>query len=336
MTIEKIADLLKGQIVGKFQGEITGAEELQNASSTQISIIGERKYVKAWNSSQAGVAIISEQLVKGLEPGVDRAFIVVSNPDLAMAQVLEEFAPPLPAIGDEVSSIHPTAFVDPSAVIANGVEIGAFCFVGKNVHLAAGVKLYHHVTVFDDTQIGPATVIWSGAVIRERSQIGAQCILHANVSIGADGFGFRPAPDGRGVVKVPQIGNVVIGNGVEIGANSCVDRGKFSSTVIGDGSKIDNLVQIAHNVQLGRVCLIAANVGIAGSSVLGDGVMVGGGASIKDHTNIGSGAVIAACAGVISDVAPGQRMLGAPAGDYREKLKEWVTLRQVAAREGNK
>lgn len=333
MTIEQINDLLNGQIIGTFTGEITGAEQLQKAGPNQISIIGELRYLKAWEAGQAGVAIVPQRLAKEVAPGVNRALIVVENAELAMAKVLEAFAPPLPRIATEAGNIHPTAFVDPSAIIGEGVEIGAFCYVGKRVQLGPGVQLYHQVTIYDDVQIGPATVIWSGAVIRERSQIGAQCIIHPNVSIGADGFGFRPAPDGRGVVKVPQIGNVVIGNGVEIGANSCVDRGKFSSTVIGDGCKIDNLVQIAHNVQLGRVCLIAANVGIAGSSVLGDGVMVGGGASIKDHTTIGSGAVIAACAGVIADVAAGQRVLGAPAGEYREKLKEWVTLRKIAARE---
>ncbi|MEM9835740.1 MAG: UDP-3-O-(3-hydroxymyristoyl)glucosamine N-acyltransferase [Bacteroidota bacterium] len=329
MNISEITALLSGERRGDTAVDFTGAEQITKASQHHITFIGSRQYLKAWPNSQAGAAIISRSLAEGADPGTGRAFVVVDNADLAMAQLLEIFAPSLPVLAAE---IHPTAIIDPTAELGPGVRIGAYCFVGKNVKLAAGVQLYHHVSVYDDSTIGPQTVIWSGTVIRERSQIGAQCILHANVSIGADGFGFRPAPDGRGVIKVPQIGNVVIGNGVEIGANSCVDRGKFSSTVVGDGCKIDNLVQIAHNVQLGRVCLIAANVGIAGSATLGDGVMVGGGASIKDHTNIGSGAVIAACAGVIADVPAGQRVLGAPAGEYRETLKEWVTLRKMAKR----
>jgi len=184
--------------------------------------------------------------------------------------------------------------------------------------------------VFDDTTIGSHTVIWSGTVIRERSEIGSYCIFHTNVSIGADGFGYRPSEDGRGLVKIPHIGNVVIGNAVEIGANSCVDRGKFSSTVIGDGCKIDNLVQIGHNSVLGRSCIMAGNSGLAGSVTLGDGVIIGGSASIKDHTTLHSGVVVGAGSGVMNDVAAGKTVLGYPACDSREMLKQWVALRRLA------
>ncbi len=327
MTIEAIRSLLGAELIGNSSLHIRGAEHLERAKADDITFIGDRHYLKKWPQSKAGAAIISQSLAKGQEPGEGRAFLVVAKADLAMAQLLEALAPPLPLLEP---AIHPTAIVHPTASLGEGVAIGAYCVIGKGVRLAEGVRLYHQVSLYDDCQIGAGTVIWSGTVIRERSQIGAGCILHANVSIGADGFGFRPAPDGRGVVKIPHIGHVIIGNGVEIGANSCVDRGKFSATRIGDGTKIDNLVQIAHNVVIGRSCLIAANVGIAGSTVLGDGVMIGGGASVKDHVQIGSGAVIAACAGVIGNVAPSQRVLGAPAGEYREKLKEWVTLQKMA------
>ncbi|MCL4166323.1 UNVERIFIED_CONTAM: hypothetical protein GTU68_048792, partial [Idotea baltica] len=173
-------------------------------------------------------------------------------------------------------------------------------------------------------------IVWSGTVIRERTVIGAYCIFHTNVSIGADGFGYRPSDDGRGLVKIPQIGNVVIGNGVEIGANSCVDRGKFSSTIIGDGCKIDNLVQIAHNCVMGRSCIMAGHSGLAGSVTLGDGVIIGGSASIKDHTTIHSGATIGAGSGVMGDVEAGKIMLGYPATESREMLKQWVALRKLA------
>ena len=146
--------------------------------------------------------------------------------------------------------------------------------------------------------------------------------------IGADGFGFRPCPE-RGLVKIPQIGNVIIGNGVEIGANSCVDRGKFSSTVLGDGCKIDNLVQIGHNSKLGRFCIMAGNSGLAGSVTLGDGVIIGGSASIKDHTTIGSGAVVGAGSGVVGDVEAGKTMLGYPAVEARMALKQWAMLKRL-------
>ena len=190
--------------------------------------------------------------------------------------------------------------------------------------------LYPNVTILDETTIGAHTIIWSGTVIRERSEIGSYCIFHTNVSIGADGFGYRPSEDGRGLVKIPHIGNVVIGNAVEIGANSCVDRGKFSSTILGDGCKIDNLVQIGHNSVLGRSCIMAGNSGLAGSVTLGDGVIIGGSASIKDHTTIHSGAVVGAGSGVINDVPAGKTVLGYPACDSREMLKQWVALRKLA------
>ena len=131
----------------------------------------------------------------------------------------------------------------------------------------------------------------TGAVVRERCHIGTDCIIHSNATIGADGFGFRPCSE-KGLVKIPQIGNVIIGNGVEIGANTCVDRGKFSSTILGDGCKIDNLVQIGHNSKLGKFCIMAGNSGLAGSVTLGNGVIIGGSASIKDHTTIGDGFII--------------------------------------------
>jgi len=201
--------------------------------------------------------------------------------------------------------------------------------VGKNVVLGDGVVLYPNVTIMDDTTIGPATVVWSGTVIRERSEIGAYCIFHTNVSIGADGFGYRPREDGMGLQKIPQIGNVVIGNGVEIGANSCVDRGKFSSTILGDGCKIDNLVQIAHNCVLGRSCIMAGASGLAGSVTLGDGVIIGGSASIKDHTTIESGATVGAGSGVMNDVKAGTTVLGYPAYEARETLKQWVAIRKM-------
>ena len=274
--------------------------------------------------SKASAAVVDEKLK--IEPGDNRALIRVKNADLAMAKLLALFDPGPPEI--EVD-IHPTAVVHETASIAENCKISAGCYLGRNVVLNEGVTLYPNVTILDDSSIGPGTTIWSGTVIRERTQIGAQCIIHLNVSIGTDGFGYRPAADGRRLVKVPQIGNVVIGNGVEIGANTCVDRGKFSSTVIGDGCKIDNLVQIGHNCILGRCCIIAGNAGLAGSVTLEDGVIIGAGAGIKDHITLHAGSTVAAFAGVMNDVPVGKTVLGAPAMDAREQLKQWVVIRQL-------
>ncbi|MCD4695835.1 MAG: UDP-3-O-(3-hydroxymyristoyl)glucosamine N-acyltransferase, partial [Bacteroidales bacterium] len=236
-TIKEINEILKGELTGDTNRQIYGPEQLEKAGNNHITFVGSTKYIPLWETSKACAAIVSEKLE--IEPGKNRALIKVKNVDLAMAKLLEVFNPGPPQFDVD---IHPTAIVHELATIGKECKIGAGCYVGKDVVLGDGVVLFPNVTILDETKVGNGTVIWPGTVIRERCEIGNNCIFHTNVSIGADGFGYRPSEDGRGLVKIPQIGNVVIGNGVEIGANSCVDRGKFSSTIIGDGCKIDNLV----------------------------------------------------------------------------------------------
>jgi UDP-3-O-[3-hydroxymyristoyl] glucosamine N-acyltransferase len=322
-SIPEINQIVNGELIGDSTQLIEGAEELQKANAHQITFIGSKKYAKFWESSKACVALVATTL--NMEPGNHRAFIKVDNVDLAMAKILELFNPPSPVFDTE---IHPTAVIHETAQIGDGCKIGANCYVGKNVELGKEVTLYPNVCVFDETVIGNNTTVWSGTVIRERCIIGSHCIFHTNVSIGADGFGYRPSEDGRGLVKIPQIGNVIIGHYVEIGANSCVDRAKFSSTIIGDGCKIDNLVQIAHNSVMGRFCIMAGHSGLAGSVTLGDGVIIGGSASIKDHSTLHSGVTVGAGSGVIGDVEAGKTVLGYPAQDARDMLKQWVAIRR--------
>lgn len=324
-SIEDINAIIKGEVLGETSNQITGLEQIQKANENQATFIGNRKFAGLWKNSKASLAIVNDNI--DIEPGDNRVFIKVKNADLAMAKLLETFKPEAPHF--EID-IHPSATIDKSVKLGKGTRIGAGCYIGKNVVIGDNVTLYPNVTIMDDTKIGDSTIIWSGTVIRERSVIGSHCLFHTNVSIGADGFGYRPSDDGQGLVKIPHIGNVVIGNAVEIGANSCVDRGKFSSTIIGDGCKIDNLVQIAHNCVLGRSCIMAGSSGLAGSVTLGDGVVIGGSASIKDHTTIHSGATVGAGSGVMNDVEAGKTVLGYPAVDSREMLKQWVALRKLA------
>jgi len=323
ITIEEINNVVKGTIVGCTTTKITAPEQLEAANETEISFIGNKKYEKLWSTSKACAAIVNEDI--SIEPGENKAFIKVKNADLAMSQVLALFAPPPPVFKTD---IHPTATIDETAQIGNGTKIGANCYVGPNVRIGENTILYPNVTVLDDCTIGSHTTIWSGVVMRERCHIGNDCILHPNATIGADGFGFRPDPE-KGLVKIPQIGNVIIGNNVEIGANSCIDRGKFSSTVLGDGCKIDNLVQIGHNSKLGMFCIMAGNSGLAGSVTLGNGVIIGGSASIKDHTTIGDGAIIGAGSGVTGDVEAGKTLLGYPAIDAKDALRQWAILKRM-------
>lgn len=330
-TIGEINEFIGGELTGDTNHLITGPEQLDKASSNNITFIGSKKYAQLWEKSNASAAVINKNL--DLVPGENRALVKVKNAELSMAKILELFDPGPPLFDCD---IHPNATIHKSVVMGNNCKIGAGCYVGSNVVFGDGVVLYPNVTVFDEVKIGNGSVIWSGTVVRERCEIGQMCIIHTNVSIGADGFGYRPREDGQGLVKIPQIGNVVIGNGVEIGANTCVDRGKFSSTIIGDGCKIDNLIQIAHNCELGRSVIVAATTGIAGGANIGDGAMIGGGVSIKEQTKIHPGAAVGAGSGVMNDVPAGKTVLGYPAVDSRETLKMWLALREIGKEYGTK
>ncbi len=324
-TIQQINEKLNGVIVGNTSQIIIGPEQTELATNEQITFIGHKKYAKLWETSNACAAVINADI--DLEPGENKAFIKVKNADIAMAELLELFVPTAPVFENDIdvrATIHSTA------IVGEGSKIGAGCYVGKNVKLGKNVILYPNCTVMDDTTIGNNTTIWSGTVVRERCIIGDYCILHPNVTIGADGFGFRPSPDGRGLIKIQHIGNVIIGNAVEIGANSCVDRGKFSSTIVGDGCKIDNLVQIGHNSKMGRSCIMAGASGLAGSVTLGDGVVIGGGACISDHVTLGNGVQVGGGSGVMSNFEDGKKILGYPAVEARDMLKQWVALRNLA------
>ena len=323
-SIQQINEILKGELIGNVTQSIIGPEQLEQANENQITFIGNKKYVKLWQTSKACAAIVNADIE--VEPGENRALIKVKNADIAMAELLEMYLPDTPVFDTD---IHPTAVIHPTAKIGDNCKIGAGCYIGKEVSIGNHSIVYPNVTILDTATIGMHTTIWSGTVIRERCIIGSYCILHANVSIGADGFGFRPSPDGKGLIKIAHIGNVVIGNGVEIGANSCVDRGKFSSTIVGDGCKIDNLIQIGHNSVMGRCCIMAGASGLAGSVTLGDGVVIGGGACISDHVTLGNGVQVGGMSGVINNFPDGAKLMGYPAIDARDAMKQWVILRKL-------
>ena len=323
-TTGEINQKVNGILTGDPQVPITGVDHVSAATAEQLTFIGTKKYVGLWDTSKAAAVIVNDSL--GFDPGQDRTAISVADADLALAQVLDMFAPP-PAKCEV--GCHPSAVIDTTATIGQEASIGAGCYIGPGVVIGSHAKLYPNVTVLDDSCIGDGTVIWSGTVIRERCRIGKQCLIQPNVTIGADGFGYRPSPDGQSLVKIPQIGSVEIGDGVEIGAGSCVDRGRFSATRIGDGTKIDNLVQIAHNCTLGRSCVMAGQSGLAGSVTLGDGVIMGGRAIVSDHLSVGSGTKIGGNAGVISDIPAGKTVLGLPADDFRKTMRLWASLKQL-------
>ncbi len=353
-TVQQIADRVGGEVAGDASRPITGVEQIEQARPGHLTFIGSQRYARLWPASRASAALVSLGMKDEVPSREETAIILVKNADLAMAKVLEMFTPPLPVGGmgegdggqetedsENIQSprtpvrgsaqtfIHPTAIIDPTARIGAGVRIGAHCIIGPRVTLGDRTILYPQVTILDDSTLGSDCLLWPGIVIRERCTLGHRCIIHPNVTIGSDGFGYRPGDDGKSLVKVPQIGAVEIGSDVEIGAGSCIDRGKFSATIIGDGCKIDNLVQIGHNCRLGRCVIVAGQAGIAGSTTIGDGAMIGGRAGIADHVHIAAGGIVGAAAGVMRDVEVNQRVMGIPAKDSRTFFKEQAALSKL-------
>ena len=325
-TTAELAERVGGELRGRPDLAITGIGSLDEATSRDITLIGDVAHARRWGASHAAAALISA----GLEPhdhdGKSRALIEVPDATVAVIDLLNLFAPAA-ALPDP--GIHPCAFVDPTATVGRDprigphVSIGARASVGDRVTLHAGARIYPGVEIGDDT------IVHANTVIRERCRIGRRVVLFANVSIGSDGFGFEPAPGGSGLVKVPQIGTVVIEDDVEVGAGSCIDRAKFGTTSIGACTKIDNLVQIAHNCRIGPGCVIAALTGISGSCTLGRGVRIAGAVGIADHVTIGDGASIGAGSGVMRDIPAGGARLGSPATEARRALREWAAIRKL-------
>jgi UDP-3-O-[3-hydroxymyristoyl] glucosamine N-acyltransferase len=244
-----------------------------------------------------------------------------------MIPMLEAFAPapPAPAPG-----IHTSATIDPGARIDPAASIGPLCVVGERAIIGPRAVLMNSVSIGAGVSIGEGTNLHPGVVVESRCSIGKSCIIHGCAVIGADGFGYRPTGRGRSVTKVPHVGDVRVGDHVEIGAGTCIDRAKFGSTTIGSGTKIDNLVQIAHNCRIGRDCIICGLCGLSGSVTLGDGVILAGQVGIADGITIGTGARVGARSGVNEDIPAGESWLGAPAMPMRDAARNYAVMRDIA------
>lgn len=328
MTTGALAQHLGAQLVGPPNLPIERLETLERSAPGCLSFIRDSGYAAAWPASKASAALVTRSVeVPGHDPSA-RALIFVPNADLALNTVLDLLAPPPTP---RRPGIHPTAVVDPAATIAPSASVGPGCVIEAGAAVGDGSVLIAQVYLGRDARIGRGCTLHAGVRVLDRCTVGDGCLFHAGVVIGADGFGFRPDPSGRGLAKIPHIGNVEIHPGVEIGANSCVDRAKFGSTVVGAGSKLDNLVQVGHGVQIGRCCLVCAQVGIAGSVVIGDGVMLGGQVGIADNLTVGKGAKLAAKAGIMDNVPPGEAWFGYPAYNGKQAFRDFLLIREMAA-----
>jgi UDP-3-O-[3-hydroxymyristoyl] glucosamine N-acyltransferase len=322
-----VAALLKADLVGRPDLPITGGGTLESANPGDLTFIRDSKYAAMWASSRASAAIVTRGInVPGHDPA-QRALLFVPDADLALITILGKLQPPdQPA----PAGIHPTAIVDPTATIAPTAHVGPLCIIGAGCTIADHAVLRARVTLGAGVRVGERCTLHPGVVCYDRVQLGRHVIIHANSVIGADGFGYRPDPSGKGLVKIPHAGSVQIHDHVEIGASTTVDRGKMGDTIIGAGTKLDNQVQIAHNVRVGRGCAIAAQTGVAGSVIIGDGVLMGGHCGIADNIRIGHGARLGGFAAVMDGIPDGSTFMGYPAVPSRDFFRQISAVQRLA------
>ncbi len=326
ITTAQITERVNGNLLGDGDITLHAMEMLRWASETDLTFVGEKKYIPDWLQSFARAALVNHDLKDQVQPQPDRALIFVDDVDMASITAARIFAPPK---NESPTGINENATIDSSASVPQSAGIAAGCYIGPGVSIGENVTLHPNVTILDNASIDDNSELHPGVVIGERCEIGKRCIIHPNTTVGADGFGYRPAPDGKGIVKIPHYGIVKIGNDVEIGAGTCIDRGKFSLTEIGDGTKIDNLVQIAHNCRIGRCVIICGQCGIAGTVEIGDGATLGGNVGLKDHIRIGAGATVAASSAVMDDVPPGETWAGYPAMELSATMRTVLASRKL-------
>jgi len=311
LTASQIAQWCQGRIDGP-EREFSGLESMDLAQADQLTFAGHGAYAKKLASCPAAGALVTEDVAAHVQKRPDQTIIYVKNADLAVAAVLDRIAPPwpLPDVG-----IHPTAIVDPKAQLGKDLRVGPHVVIQAGAIIGDRCSLMANVFIGAQAVLGEDCILWPNVVIRDRCTIGRRVICHPGVVIGADGFGYRFS--GGKHIKIPQIGTVEIGDDCELGANTCVDRGKFSATIIGAGSKLDNLVQIGHNVRLGQHSILAGQVGVAGSTRAGDYLVVGGGSGLGDHLTLGTAVQVAGSSAVTSDAPDGAKLVGTPAQDAK-------------------
>jgi UDP-3-O-[3-hydroxymyristoyl] glucosamine N-acyltransferase len=308
---------------GEFTGEITAIADLRKAGAGELTFLASRKFARHLKETQASVILVPEDISGG--PAANQLWIRSTNPSLDLATIcghIEQRLKPAPEPG-----VHPTAVVDPGAEVDPSASIGPYCVLGKGVRIAAGVVLQSSVRIDHEAVIGEQTWIGHGAHIGWGCRIGAACRIFSGAVIGADGFGYHS--DKTGHRLLPQIGVVVLEDKVDVGANSCIDRARFAETRVGEGTKIDNLVQIGHNVIIGKHCIVCSQVGVAGSTEIGNFVVFAGQVGVNGHIKIGDGSTATGQTGVTKDVPPGVVLSGTPSRPHREELKRQAYLKQL-------
>lgn len=318
-TVQQLAELVAGEVEGDASRRVEGVASVDRAGPTDLTFVVDERYAQRLGPRSVGACLVAPAM--RLEAN-GTAYIRVESPELAFSKLLGVFHPehrPPPGV-------HPTAIVGRGTRIGAGASIGPYVTIGEDTVIGSGTLVGPHAHIDDDVVIGDNCRIGPGCTILHDTVVGDRVRIYTGVRLGVDGFGYTPGADG--LTRIPQVGRCIVHDDVEIGANSTVDRGALGDTVIGRGTKIDNLVHVGHNVTVGEECIIVAQVGIAGSTSLGDAVQLGGQVGVSGHLSIGPGTRIAAQAGVFGDVPAGQTYSGYPARPHRESLRaSALTLR---------
>ena len=320
LKLREVAELVGGELVGDGGLTITGVAGIKEAEEGDITFLSNERYLPFLSQTKASAVVTSAKMEVSGKP-----LILTPNPSLAFTKIVSFFLPP--ENNDKPSGIHATAVVGSRVQLGIGVSIGPHAVIGDDCVIGDGSVIGSGVFVGNRTQIGQRCRIYSNVSLREKVLIGDRVIIHSGAVIGSDGFGFETV-EGKHL-KIPHLGSVVIEDDVEIGANVCVDRGRFKNTRIGRGTKIDNLVQIAHNVVIGQDCLIVSQAGISGSTELADRVTVAGQAGIVGHVLIGEEAIIAARSGVTKSVPAKSIVLGEPAKPIQEQKRIFALIARL-------
>ncbi len=322
-TVQQIADVLGGTIVGNTTAEIWTLSKIEEGQEGSISFLSNEKYIPYVYETKASAVIVNASFVPDKE--VQTTLIKVEDAYGAFSKLLQFYAQ---SKHTQLVGIDKQTSIDESATIGTDVYIGAFTSIGKNVTIGNNVKIYPNVTIASNTKIDDNTIIYSGVNIYSDTEIGKNCIIHSGAVIGSDGFGFSPNNTGS-YDKIPQIGNVIIEDDVEIGAATTIDRATMGSTIIRKGVKLDNQIQIAHNVEIGENTVIAAQTGIAGSTKVGSHCMFGGQVGIVGHLKIGNNVKIQAQSGITKGIKNDEVIQGTPAFSYKDFNKSYVYFRKL-------
>ena len=320
----QIAQIISGTIDGNAETSVHSFGKIEEARSGQLAFLANPKYEDFLYSTQASVIIVNQSLQ--LKQPIDATLIRVSDPYSSFATLLDKYQQ---IKTQQLSGIQQPVYIHETAKTGENIYIGAFAYLGENVVVGDGSKIFPGVYLGNNVVVGKNTMIYPGVKIYHDCVIGSNVVIHAGTVIGSDGFGYAPQQDGS-LKKVPQIGNVVIEDGVEIGANTTIDRATIGSTLIKSGAKLDNLLQIAHNVEIGNNSVIAAQSGISGSTKIGKNVMIGGQAGIVGHIQIADGSKINAQSGVSKSIkTPNSAVTGSPAYDYTSALRSQAITRNL-------